>query len=161
MKKTTLGRLFARNTATLLGWCAILFAGIVAYLTSRFEPMGERVRSLPPTFFPYLLSGALILLGMLLLMEGYRKKEGPVLGISYGADDIGRAVGLLAVLVVFAWAQSVVGFLPAAVLLMAGMQFILGERRIAPLVIASVCVPVALYLVFYTALKVPLPRGFW
>jgi len=54
-----------------------------------------------------------------------------------------------------------VGFIAATAPYMFGFAVILGERRWLRLVLFAVVVPVATYLLFDTALHVPLPRGWF
>lgn len=161
MKTSTLGRLFVRNTPTFIGWCVLLFAGLVAWLTSRFEPLGEKIRSWPPSFFPFVLAGFLALLALILLAEGYRKKEGPILGLSFGVDDYLRTLFLLAAMVVFALLQDLLGFLIPSILVVAAMQVILGARKAVPIIVASIAIPGVIYGLFYLVLNVALPEGMW
>jgi hypothetical protein len=161
MKTSTFGRIFARNTSTFIGWCVLVFSGIVAWLTSRFEPLGEKIRSWPPSYFPYVLAGFLALLALILLAEGYRKKEGPILGLSFGVDDYLRTLLLLVAMVVFTLAQDLLGFLVPSVLVVAGMQLILGARKVVPIIISSIAIPGVIYGLFYLVLNVPLPMGMW
>jgi putative tricarboxylic transport membrane protein len=54
-----------------------------------------------------------------------------------------------------------VGFIAASVPYMFGFALVLGERRWMRLALFAVVVPVATYLLFDTALNVPLPRGWF
>jgi hypothetical protein len=54
-----------------------------------------------------------------------------------------------------------VGFIATTAPYMFGFAVILGERRWLRLVLFAVVVPVATYLLFDTALNVPLPRGWF
>jgi putative tricarboxylic transport membrane protein len=161
MGTTTPGRLFARNTPTVLGWCVLLFSGIVVWLTSGFEPIGEEIRTWPPSFFPFALAAFMALLAVLLLVEGYRKKNGPILGLSFGKNDYLRALLLLAAMVLYTFAQKLLGFLIPSVLLVAAMQLILGGRKVIPILISSISIPGIIYFLFYILLNVPLPEGMW
>ncbi len=76
MKSTSIGRIFMKNSATFLGWCVIVFAGLVAFLTSRFDRIGDESRTLSPSFFPYALVGMLVVLAGVSFFQGARKKEG-------------------------------------------------------------------------------------
>ncbi len=53
------------------------------------------------------------------------------------------------------------GFIAASVPYMFGFALVLGERRWVRLALFAIVVPVATYLLFDTALNVPLPRGWF
>jgi len=54
-----------------------------------------------------------------------------------------------------------VGFLGTTFLYMLLFALVLGERRWPRLVLFAILVPVAVYVIFSTALKVPLPQGWF
>ncbi len=160
MKSTALSRIFTKNSATFLGWCVLLFAGFVAWLTSRFDKITEETRSLPPDFFPYALVLMLVVLALVLLFEGFRKKESPILGLSYDKADYRRLLLVIATMAVYTFAQDTLGFLVASILVVVAMQVLLGEKKVLRFVISAIAIPGTIFFLFEIALNVPLPGGF-
>jgi len=127
------------------------------YLTA-----GLPKRSLPntpdPSFFPWIITGCLLLLAGLLLVQGLAApRKGP--------EDAVNAPPLRApavFLVVFALYVAVLphaGFLAASVPFFAVLMALYGERRWRVIAAASLTVPVILVLVFRHVFHVPLPKG--
>jgi putative tricarboxylic transport membrane protein len=69
----------------------------------------------------------------------------------------GRVLGLVAVLAVTTWLMGVIGFFPAAALLLLGGLLILGVRTPLTVVAYTVGIVALAYLLFVEALGVPFP----
>lgn len=114
-----------------------------------------------PYLFPILISVFALCLGISLMLEGkgqvenaHRHGEQPP-----QREPIKLRCGLYVVglSVLYYVAMSTLTFIPATVLYLGGMMWLLGERRwkvIAPL---SILMPAALYILFALALNVRLP----
>ena len=94
-------------------WSGIMFIafGVVAIVVSRDYPMGSAVR-MGSGYFPLIIGGALVLLGAVIAVTGFR---------SHG-EGIGtfpwRAIVLLSVaFALFAWGLDTIGFIPALAIL--------------------------------------------
>lgn len=66
---------------------------------------------------------------------------------------------ILGVIVLHILLLGVAGFAVANLVLTFGLFFVLGYRRWLPMAVAAIGVTVLLYLVFRTALGIPLPTG--
>jgi len=127
------------------------------YLTA-----GLPTRSLPnapdPSFFPWVITGCLLLLSAILLVQGLTAPR-------RARDDAVPALPLRApivFLVVFAAYVSLLsfaGFLVASVPFFAVLMVLYGERRWIAIGAASLLVPVIMALLFRHVLQVPLPAG--
>jgi len=148
-----------RNRETLLGVILIVFAGVFLMGVSNFPDTAARYRSIAPSFFPNLLGVALAILGGLLLLEGIRSKPAIILEIEASHGNVLRAAGLLALLVAYIALFRLLGFALMSGLFVLGLQLLLGAKNVVKAAILAVAVTAALYIVFVTLLRVPLPHG--
>lgn len=148
-----------RNRETLGG---ALFALLGVYLLreiSTFTVPMEKVRSLGPEFFPNVLAWALTLLSVALFIQGLRLPPAPIIPAAYRGRIGLRPLSVLLGLASFIFLAEPLGFVLWALLFLAVVQYMLGERRPFALIALAALITAALYLVFVTALHVPLPRG--
>jgi putative tricarboxylic transport membrane protein len=142
--------------------------------------------SMGPQFFPYLVGGFLLVVGVVLIAQvvragdrrrgvlgsGSQTPQDPqVPGTAVGTDeggedvDVSRALDLRTVALLVAVLLAHVGLVEragwpvAAGVLFGGSALVLGARRPLPLLITSVAVPAVAYLVFTQGLGVALPAG--
>lgn len=127
------------------------------YLTA-----GLPKRSLPntpdPSFFPWIITGSLLLLAVILLVQGLaaprtRSDEAP------GAAPLRAPAVFLAAFVVYVAALPYTGFLVASVPFFAALMALYGERRWPVIAAASLVAPVLLVVLFRNVFQVPLPPG--
>jgi hypothetical protein len=119
-------------------------------------------------FFPKILAGLLIVLG--LLLAGISVREAPH-EAQVGADDAGaaaeaggwrrmlRPVGVLIVFGVIAPLVGVIGYIPAMILLVLVVLYGIERRRDFRSLFAAVLIPVATYVLFAHLFSIPLPSG--
>lgn len=150
-----------RNKAFFFGCCLLLFSAYLFFLISRFPDTAAEYRTISPTFFPYLLTGVLAGLSLLLMVEGLRTPAGAILSIRLGSREARRTGMLLLILTVFALSLTTLGFVLDAFLFMVAVQLLLGERRFLVLALAALGVSFGMYFVFATLFMVPLPTGVW
>ncbi|MEM8959483.1 MAG: tripartite tricarboxylate transporter TctB family protein [Pseudomonadota bacterium] len=111
-------------------------------------------------FFPVISAVFLILLSAALLLRAVRAgalspTESRMPAISFKVAAVGSALGI-AGLAVF-W----LGFLVTTALLIAGLSFVFGERRLRVIAALAVSVPLAIQILFRETLNVLLPSGIW
>ena len=132
-------------------WLAVLTAALPA-------------RSLPdtpgPAFFPWVIVVLLGVLATALAIRGVRglraAKSGD--GVHPGGLRRHHLIGL-AWFAVFLAVLPVVGFVVGAIPFFAGLMVLYGSRRAVPILLGSVVVPVALFLLFRGVFLIPLPRA--
>lgn len=121
-------------------------------------------------FFPKILAGLLIVLG--LLLAGISVRETPH-GAEVGADDAAvtaaaetggwrrmfRPVGVLIVFGVIAPLVAIIGYIPAMILLVLVVLYGIERRRDFRSLFAAVLIPVATYVLFAHLFSIPLPSG--
>ena len=103
---------------------------------------------------------AVVLLGAALLLLSKALKGGALTlpGRLEGADRT-RVLWVAVLTGAYVFGIERLGFMTATAPYLFGFSLALGERRWARLTLFAIVVPVATYLLFNTALNVPLPRG--
>ena len=115
-----------------------------------------------PGFFPKILAGLLISLGLLLAVIAAREKtETPAADAddSTGGHRMVRPVAVLVVFGVIAPLVAVIGYIPAMVLLVVVVLYGVERRRDLRSLLAAVLIPVATYVLFAHLFAIPLPSG--
>ena len=117
-------------------------------------------------FFPKILAGLLIVLGLLLAGMALREKPGDADGDAAADDEQGaarrrmlRPVGVLVVFAVIAPLVAVIGYIPAMLLLVLVVLYGIERRRDLRSLVAAVLIPVATYVLFAHLFAIPLPSG--
>jgi putative tricarboxylic transport membrane protein len=120
-----------------------------------------------PGFFPKILAGLLIVLGLLLAGIAMRETPGQSddgveadgEGSGAGRRRMLRPVGVLIVFGVIAPLVAVIGYIPAMVLLVLVVLYGIERRRDFRSLLAAVLIPVATYVLFAHLFAIPLPSG--
>jgi hypothetical protein len=119
-----------------------------------------------PGFFPKILAGLLIVLGLLLAGIAVRETPEQPDGVEADGEDSGvgrrrmlRPVGVLIVFGVIAPLVAVIGYIPATVLLVLVVLYGIERRRDFRSLLAAVLIPVATYVLFAHLFAIPLPSG--
>lgn len=143
---------------TDLGITAILLviAGALWYATTTWESVPDILsQNIPPTFFPRVILGCIIVMSLLLPFESaYATKRGTDLE----EDRRNRikpityitALGLITVVVLFEWLGTDLSMVLACVLL----PMLWGERRVWVLLPFATLFPLAVHLIFVEGLNV-------
>jgi len=113
-----------------------------------------------PAWIPRGVAVCLLVAALLLLVRALQGRSLTMPSRLEGADRA-RVLWVAALTGAFVIVVERLGFITAAVPYMFGFGLVLGERRWVRLALFAVVVPVAIYLLFDTALNVPLPRGWF
>lgn len=117
-----------------------------------------RVAALSPDFWPRVVSGGLILLGLMQIAVALAHKPGPqVPGLDAKSQRL--VCGLCGVLVAFPLCVPFLGFLASAVLAMAVSMWLFGERRLAVMLAGAVGLPTLLQFFFVRVAGVLIPTN--
>lgn len=153
----------AGTAVAALGAFALVTAVNLAFLSNSGIP--------GPGFFPTLLSGLLVVLGILLAVLSLRKRAVPADGadVDHAGDVVveersprERVLRAGTVWICFAVAVpvlTVLGFVPAMAILIAVLLFGVERRLNWRSIVLAVVVPVAVYELFVHLLSIPLPTG--
>jgi putative tricarboxylic transport membrane protein len=153
-------RLGGGELVAALGLAAV-GALVLVDTTTIAVPQGSN--ALGPRFFPYLVGGALLVVGLALAVAVARgsrgaAEEGEDVDTSRSADW--RTLGVIAgTFVAYVLLVQPLGFLLATVGLFAGTAWALGARSWRPLLLTSVLVPFAAFMLFTRGLGIYLPNG--
>lgn len=118
-----------------------------------------------PRLFPVILGSALLVCSLLLVAADLSARRRfarpggppPSLGLSLPKDAGRRVLAFSAVAVVYPLVAGLVGFEAATALGLAGMSFVMGERRPGALAALALLGSAVCYVVFRRWLGVPLP----
>jgi putative tricarboxylic transport membrane protein len=113
-----------------------------------------------PTWIPRGVALCLLIASLLLLFRAVSGRSLGLPGRLEGADR-SRVLWVAALTGVYVILLERVGFIATTAPYLFGFALVLGERRWVRLALFAVVVPVATYLLFDTALNVPLPRGWF
>ena len=102
----------------------------------------------------------LLAAGFLLLVKALRGRSLTIPSRLMGADRT-RVIWIVVLTGAYTTAVDYVGFITTTIPYLFGFALVLGERRWSRLILFAVGVPIATYILFSTALHVPLPRGWF
>ena len=102
----------------------------------------------------------LLAAAFLLFVEALRGRSLTIPSRLAGADR-SRVLWIAVLTGAYTITVEYLGFIATGVPYMFGFAFVLGERRWVRLVLFAVGVPIATYILFRTALHVPLPEGWF
>ena len=147
---------------TLAAIPPLLLGAAVAIAARGFPPAPGH--AIGPGAFPLVIGLALVACGLLLLLAGWRERgTSPAASAAPAANarpprSWRNTALVLGGLVLYALALETAGFFVTAFILLAGLFAVFGVARrwIAPL---AAGVTLALHVVFYSLLRVPLPWG--
>jgi len=150
-------KLDIRNNKDFFAGLFLILLGAIAMIIARDYPMGSAVR-MGPGYFPTVLSGILVLMGIYVMAQGLKSGEK-----IQGNWSLRALIVLPASMVIFGILMEAAGFIPALVVLIfvaaaAGREFKFLEITLLTtgLTIASV-----LGFVYALGLPYPLIKGIW
>lgn len=138
----------------------LLSVGIVYGVMTAFLPDREMPNTPGPAFFPWLITGGLIVLAMALLIRGLitvRNGSGQASPVGIAYNGRFALIWFAAYLAALPYA----GFVPASVPFFAGLMILYGGRNKLFVVLAAVAVPVATFYLFRYGFHILLPQGIW
>jgi hypothetical protein len=145
----------------------LVVAAVGAYALSLALDMAmySSSRAPGPGFFPTLLAGLLLGLGLLLAATSVRRRRTPPEGDDAEPESRGdwhrqaRAGTVLACYALTVPLLGLLGFVPTAALLVFVLLFGVEGRRNWRALAAAVLIPVAASIIFVDLLTIPLPQG--
>ena len=111
-----------------------------------------------PRFFPYVISGLMILLGVLLSWSGAKKKnmEGQET-YSISKNGLMSVVVTLLLICIYVGALHFIPYLPCTIVALGALMWFFGQRDLRKLIPIAVILPVIVYFGFTELLKLRLP----
>ncbi|MBR6114334.1 MAG: tripartite tricarboxylate transporter TctB family protein [Oscillospiraceae bacterium] len=146
------------RTDRYLGIVFMLFGGVCMHSASKWPVMFASDPA-GPAAIPRLLCAGIILLGLILTVGGFMKKEKAEKPLITGVE-LRVLAGLTAVCIIYILLLKPIGYLLATPLLIASILLICGDRSIKRILLLSLIGTLVLFLLFYSLLRVNLPLGF-
>lgn len=152
-----------RNTGELALSALLALLGVYLLVGAGSITIPGSSNTVGPRFFPYLVGGATVVVGVLLAVRVLRGDQGP----EEGGEDVDptartswRSVGIIALaFLAHALLINVIGWPLAVTLMFAAVSWALGARGVVRPLLAGGIVSVVVWLVFVKALGVLLPGG--
>jgi uncharacterized membrane protein len=147
-----------RRANIFISMILFAFAGYYAYLITRL-PTRKLPHTLGGDFLPWVLTVCLLLLSSLLLLKTtlHKSQEERSTGISW--KEVAGILALFAIMVAYIEAIIYFGYILVTPFFMAAMMLISGSRRPMEVIIFSIGISLAVYVLFYRFFHVPLPVG--
>jgi len=139
---------------------ALVLLGLVATYAVLTTQLPDRtIPNTPgPSFFPWVVTGSLLVLAAGLLVQGLRQwSAGP--GAAAPADGGARRTAGLVWFALYLAALPGLGFLVAGLPFFAGLMMLYGGARGVWVAVASVAMPVFLFYAFRDGFQILLPLG--
>lgn len=148
---------FQVGAAAIVLGVFLLLVGIPSFVSG---PSNVPKIVLSPLFWPQILAGALILIGIGLLISApgapVSEDEQTIFDKEGG---ISRLALMALTMVVYAWAIDVVGMVWASMIVFVIVAFLVKTRHPYPALAAAVAVPLVLYAFFNHVASVAIPQG--
>ena len=150
----------------VLAGCAIIGALIYLYADSQL-PLVRIGDPLGPKIFPAIIGGGLLLSGLLLMLETYRKRQ-QVASVSVAPlpahlpvdrQRPGVLLAMLAWTVVYYLAFEPVGYLVATVVFLLGLLTMFHRKKPRTNLAVALGFTAVIYAIFTQLLHVPMPQG--
>lgn len=111
-----------------------------------------------PRFFPYAVSGLMVVLGALLFVSGVRKKKLEDQEIySFTKKGVLSVVVTLGVIAIYVVLLSFLPYIPCTIAALGAMMWFFGLRDLRKLIPIAVLLPLLIYFGFTELLKLKLP----
>lgn len=148
-----------KTSNLLISLVLIAFSGFYAVLIARL-PDRNLPHTLGAAFMPWVLTGFLVLLSVLLLIKSLSTKSEPEdKNVPLSMKDLIGIIGFIALIVLYLTAMNYLGFIIASILFMATLIFMSGSRKSIEIILFSVSTTVVVYLLFQKFFNVQLPSG--
>jgi putative tricarboxylic transport membrane protein len=150
-----------RRVDIVIGAVSVIFAGFVLAQALALD-FFQRSEIPGPGFLPVLLAIAIGILGVVLVatrLVGNDKQFGTFSWPS--RNELGRSLTVWVAFILSIAAMELLGFLVASALLIAVLLLGVERLRSAGALATVILIPLACWLLFHVALKVPLPVGPW
>ncbi|HET7656786.1 MAG TPA: tripartite tricarboxylate transporter TctB family protein, partial [Bacillales bacterium] len=150
-------RLILRYADIVSGIVFAVFGAVIVLATLSFP--SAAAGDLGAAFFPRIIGCLLILLGLLLAIVSFLKKNNRENLKPFFGGKTKKVVGTLIIFTLYLVFLNIIGFLVANFLFMAGLSRFLDEKRWLVIIGVSVVFTGFIYYIFQITLGIPLPSG--
>ena len=147
------------KVADIIGGVVGILIGLYAIWEGTNMPP-DLIMKVGPSFFPTVLAGLLIIFSVASIIFALRgKSKGSVEPLRLSDKGVQRGLITLAATIIFCAVLEPLGFIPSAILFLALMMLLMGNRKPLQLIIAPVLVTFSIWLIFEKLLNLSLPAG--
>ncbi len=145
--------------AVFFVFISLLFCISIPFQIEQPKPLfGRTLMVMTPSAFPIFVLSGLFVAAMANLVRYFRGTLEPGIAPEKRLFPYVTVTSILLFLV-FAWVFIILGYLPAAILMMFSLSFFLGNRSVLKLMLLATIVPYLLFLIFTRVLFIGLPEG--
>ena len=144
----------------IAGILGIAFAAYVLVATASFPE--DQVIRVGPAFFPRLLAFSLLAFSLLLLVSAFFKsytEKSDEVRISWRDKGLQRAAVSLVATILVCIGLEYLGFFVCSITYLLFLMFLLKDRNYLQMVLTSIIVTAAVFLIFRSFLNITLPLG--
>ena len=150
--------MFERNDRYL--GIGIILIGIYCYITAsgwRISAMSDPAGA---AAVPKIMSAGFICIGVILIIGSFFLKKKDESEAFIDKDSLFTLAMMAAICFAYLLVLPHIGYLLATPLLIIGIMWLLGTRKIMPLLLVSLGTTLVLFVIFYFMLRINLPLGF-
>lgn len=145
--------------ADIIGGLIGILIGLYAIWEGTNMPE-DVVMKIGPSFFPTILASLLIIFSLVLIINALRgKSKGEVTPLRLSDKGVQRGLITLFAAIAFCIALDPIGFIPTAIVFLAFMMWVMGNRKPVMMIVVPPMVTLTIWLIFEKVLNLSMPAG--
>lgn len=145
--------------ADIIGGLIGILIGLYAIWEGTNMPE-DVVMKIGPSFFPTILASLLIIFSLVLIVNALRgKSKGEVTPLKLSDKGVQRGLITLVAAIVFCVALDPIGFIPTAIVFLAFMMWVMGNRKPVLMIVVPPLITLTIWLIFEKVLNLSMPAG--
>ena len=145
--------------ADIIGGLIGILIGLYAIWEGSNMPE-DVVMKIGPSFFPTILATLLILFSLVLIANALRgKSKGEVTPLKLSDKGVQRGLITLIAAIAFCVALDPIGFIPTAIVFLAFMMWVMGNRKPLMMIVVPPLVTLTIWLIFEKVLNLSMLAG--
>ena len=145
--------------ADIIGGLIGILIGLYAIWEGTNMPE-DVVMKIGPSFFPTILASLLIIFSLVLIVNALRgKSKGEVTPLKLSDKGVQRGLITLVAAIVFCVALDPIGFIPTAIVFLAFMMWVMGNRKPILMIVVPPLITLTIWLIFEKVLNLSMPAG--
>jgi len=145
--------------ADIIGGLIGILIGLYAIWEGTNMPE-DVVMKIGPSFFPTILAAVLIIFSIVLIINALRgKSKGEVTPFRLSDKGVQRGLITLFAAIVFCVALDPIGFIPTAIVFLAFMMWVMGNRKPILMIVVPPLITLTIWLIFEKVLNLSMPAG--
>ncbi len=147
------------NMDLIAGILLAIIGAVGYYMATTYPKLSRKDLIVGANLFPKIAAVGMIVCGIIVVLKALIVPKYRPAFTKEELKDYGRVGICIAMCILFAIVMKKLGFIVSGILLVFGMQFVLGNRKWLSLILVSILVPIALFVVFKYGLQVNMPVG--